>query len=559
MSFFRSPGNSTVQTPQYTGVQMQASSSALPIPILWGMTLVAPNVVWAGDFLASPQYSQPSGKGGVFGGAGSSQPTGYEYFSALVFGLCEGPISTVRWGYDGQDTYSLYQLNCGIIKGATPQTPWSYLSANHPKRALAYPGTALVVSSSFDLGSSASVGSLSFEVVGAFSGTSVTTTDADPAQIVFDFLTNAQYGVGFPAGSIDATALYGLTGASYQAYCAAIGIGLSPALTDQESANSILARWLQLTNSTAVWSGGRLKIIPFGDAPVTGTLNGGGSTQLPAQRDAGLRSYRRRLHRRHRRRPGHRHALRSLFDAQRRQSRGAEPRTDGRLRADRVATELLRADADPGARPERDRELRPAHRPDRHGARDLHRRDRPDRGAAHPPARALCPQHLCVQALVGMLPARADGHRHAERCQSRSREDAGAHSRDRRGRRWAADGHGGGISRGDRVDARLRGRCLDLRGDRLAQRRAGAGQHADHLRAAVRSHRRHRANPHRHLGRYERRRRSQLGRCGDLRFDRQHHLPDDRCGLGALAHGRACNRARCAARLGIRHAASELR
>ena len=281
MSFLRSPGNSQVQTPQYTGVQMQASSSALPIPILWGMTLVAPNVVWAGDFVASPQYSQSSGgKGGIFGGGGSSQPTGYQYFSALVFGLCEGPISAVRWGYDGQDTYSLYQLNCGVLKGTTPQTPWSYLSANHPKRALAYPGTALVVSPSFDLGSSASVGSLSFEIVGPFSGSSVTTTDADPAQIVFDFLTNAQYGVGFPAVSIDATSLLGLTGASYQAYCAAVGIGLSPVLTDQEAANSILARWLQLTNATAVWSGGRLKIVPFGDAPISGTLNGGGAASF---------------------------------------------------------------------------------------------------------------------------------------------------------------------------------------------------------------------------------------------------------------------------------------
>lgn len=279
MSFFRSPGNSQVVTPQYTGVQMQASSSALPIPILWGMTLVAPNVVWAGDFLASPQYSQTSGKGGMFGG-GSGQPTGYEYFTALVFGLCEGPITAVRWGYDGQDTYSLYQLNCQVIGGATPQAPWSYLTANHPKRALAYPGTALVVSPSYDLGSSASVGSLSFEVVGTFSGSSVTATDADPAEIVFDFLTNAQYGVGFPAASIDATSLYGLTGATYQAYCAAAGIGLSPALVDQEGASSILARWLQLTNSTAVWSGGRLKIIPFGDAPIGGVLASGATASF---------------------------------------------------------------------------------------------------------------------------------------------------------------------------------------------------------------------------------------------------------------------------------------
>lgn len=282
MSFFRSPGNSQVQTPQYTGVQMQASSSALPIPIVWGTTLVAPNVVWSGDFYAQPQYSQSSGgKGGLFGGGGGgSQVTGYLYFSALVLGLCEGPITSVQWGYDGQNTYSLYQLNCSVITGSTPQTPWSYLSARHPDRALAYPGTALVVSPSFDLGSSASVSSLSFEAVGPFAGSSVNANDADPAQIVFDFLTNAQYGVGFPAASIDATALYGLSGGSYQAYCAAVGVGLSPALTDQEAANTILARWLQLTNSTAVWSGGRLKIVPFGDAPIGGTLNSGSTASF---------------------------------------------------------------------------------------------------------------------------------------------------------------------------------------------------------------------------------------------------------------------------------------
>ena len=275
MSFLRSPGNSQVQTPQYTGIQMQASSSALPVPIMWGMTLVAPNVVWAGDFTAIAQYSQSSGKGGLLGGGGG-QVSGYDYMTALVFGLCEGPITNVRYGYDGQSTYGLGALNCSLIKGATPQAPWSYLSANHPKRAIAYPGTALIVSPAYDLGSSSSVGSLSFEVVGAYSGTSVTNTDADPAMIIGDFLTNAQYGVGFPAALIDATTLYGASGgSSYQAYCAAVGIGMSPALTDQEAANSTLARWLQLTNSTAVWSGGKLKFIPYGDSPATGTLISG--------------------------------------------------------------------------------------------------------------------------------------------------------------------------------------------------------------------------------------------------------------------------------------------
>lgn len=280
MSFLRSPQSSTVVTPQYTGIQVQASSSALPIPIIWGVPLVAPNVVWAGDFVALPQYSSSSGKGGLFG-SGGGQLTGYDYRTAVALGLCEGPISAVRWAYDGQTTYYLSDLNFGLLKGPTPQNPWGYLTANHPAKAINYPGTALVVSPSYDLGSSSSIGSLSFEVVAAFSGTSVTHDDADPALIVGDFLTNAQYGVGFPAASIDATTLYGASGdGSYQTYCAAIGIGLSPALTNQEAANSVLSRWLQLTNSTAVWSGGKLKFIPYGDAPATGTLFSGTSVNF---------------------------------------------------------------------------------------------------------------------------------------------------------------------------------------------------------------------------------------------------------------------------------------
>ena len=56
---------------------------------------------------------------------------------------------------------------------------------------------------------------------------------------------------------------------SFQTYCKAVGFGLSPALTNQEQASSILARWLQLTNAAAVWSGGLLKLIPYGDAATT--------------------------------------------------------------------------------------------------------------------------------------------------------------------------------------------------------------------------------------------------------------------------------------------------
>lgn len=273
MSFLRSAGSSPVATPQFTGLQIQTSSSALPIPILYGTTRVAPNIIWANKFQAVAQYSQPTGgKGGLFSPSSGPQLTGYDYTTAIMMGLCEGPIANLVTAFNGQSTSDPADINVSFVSGTTPQVPWNWLATNYPGQALGYGGTALAVSSYFDLGSSAAIGSLSFEVAGRLIGSgTVDAKDADPASIIYDFLTSAQYGVGFPAASIDATTLFGSNGdASYQTYARAHRLAFSPSLTDQEAANSILARWLQLTNATAVWSGGRLKIMPFGDAVAAG-------------------------------------------------------------------------------------------------------------------------------------------------------------------------------------------------------------------------------------------------------------------------------------------------
>ena len=74
-----------------------------------------------------------------------------------------------------------------------------------------------------------------------------------------------------------------------------------PALTDQEQASSILARWLQICNCAAVWSGGQLKFIPYGDAAIAaGTQvtvrrsdrapDAGSTTALRRRRDHRLRA-----------------------------------------------------------------------------------------------------------------------------------------------------------------------------------------------------------------------------------------------------------------------------
>ena len=261
MSFFRAK---TIQQPIYTGLQIQTSTNALPIPIVWGIARLAPNAIWYNNFQVHNAKTS-SGKGGLF----SSPTSGYDYTAAIILSLCEGPIAGVGQIWRDQSTYNLTELGLSLFSGTTPQTTWSYLSTLYPSQSLAYQGTAFVASGDYDLGASATISNHNFEIKGILAATGINGVDADPAQVVSDFLTNAQYGVGFPASSVNATTLFGSGGdASYQTYCKAVGFALSPALTNQESAQTILTRWLQLTNTAAVWSGGLLKFIPYGDEAI---------------------------------------------------------------------------------------------------------------------------------------------------------------------------------------------------------------------------------------------------------------------------------------------------
>jgi len=261
---------SQTTTPDYTGLQIQTAVNTLPVPIVWGESKLAPNVVWYNNFQTqNGGKSSGGGKGGLFNT--SDQAT---YSAAVIMALCEGQINGINQIWKDQSVYSLSELGLTPVLGSTPQTVWAYIASAYPSEALAYQGTAYVCSSDYSLGAAATLDNHDFEVQGIFYGSGINGLDADPAQIVNDFLTNAQYGVGFPSASIDATTLFGSGGdASFQTYCKAIGIGLSPALINQEKASSILQRWLQLANTAAVWSGGQLKFIPYGDSSTTAGTN----------------------------------------------------------------------------------------------------------------------------------------------------------------------------------------------------------------------------------------------------------------------------------------------
>ena len=262
MSWFYNRPKSDIK-PDYTGLQLQTAVSTLPIPIFYGQTKGAPNVVYYNNFRTTPQTSN-AGKGGS-----NKTVTGYSYSADVIMALCEGPISGLGYIWRDRSTYTLAGLGLTLFVGSTPQSPWGYLTSNAPTEAMSYQGTAYVGAANYTLGSGASLGNHNFEIIGVLAGTGVNGVDADPARMIYDFLTNAQYGVGFNPASINLATLYGSGGdASLQTYCRAMGIALSAALSSPDPASSTLTRWLQLTNCAAVWSGGRLNFIPYGDIAI---------------------------------------------------------------------------------------------------------------------------------------------------------------------------------------------------------------------------------------------------------------------------------------------------
>ena len=255
--------------PDYTALEIQTAASTLPIPIVYGQNKLAGNIIWYANFRAGPGTGGKGsgGKGGLTGSSAASDD--YTYYADLIIGVCEGPISGFGWVYKNQSIYLLLELGLGWYNGTTPQSTWPYLASIYPYDALAYQGTAYVWGAGYNLGDSASIGNHNFEVLGILAGSGVNGSDADPAQVIYDFLTNAQYGCGFNAASISGTSLFGSGGdGSLQTYCKSMGIAFSPVLDSQEAANSILTRWLQLLNCAAVWSGGELKFIPYGDTAI---------------------------------------------------------------------------------------------------------------------------------------------------------------------------------------------------------------------------------------------------------------------------------------------------
>ena len=129
MGFLKRSSNTK---PDYTALQLQTSVSILPIPIVWGKTKIAPNLIWYANFQAVPGGSGKGagGKGGLLGGGVSSSE--YTYSADVIMALCEGPINAIGYVWKDLGVYGLEQLGLGYFNGSTPQPVWPYLAAIYP-------------------------------------------------------------------------------------------------------------------------------------------------------------------------------------------------------------------------------------------------------------------------------------------------------------------------------------------------------------------------------------------------------------------------------------------
>ena len=253
-------GGGNIHTEEQRALSLRVNQSAYggAKTRVWGKFRVAGNLLDYMDFKSIPHTTTQS-SGGKGGGGVTSSNTSYTYTAGVITGLCTGTIAGVGKIWQDKKVSDLTKLGFSLKTGALRQAVWSHLTAKHADRAVNYSGIAYVANNAFDLGSTPSQPNLSFEVFGEriIAGGD----DAAAADIIYDIVADPLEGVGLAADVLADTADYAL-------WCAEMGLSLSVGAVSQTPARDLIAQLLKATMAEAVWSAGKIKIIPYGDEPV---------------------------------------------------------------------------------------------------------------------------------------------------------------------------------------------------------------------------------------------------------------------------------------------------
>ena len=262
-----SPFVNAFDHPQLNSLRYNTSQAGSPIPLCYGTQRVTVNLIEFWGFSGS----SGGGKGGKgLGQTGGKKGSNQNFSVDVAFGLCQGPASfagpsgNLRIWSNGGVALGLGNVGLNGYAGDDGQSPDPVFASADPNTpVLGYSGTCYVTGTPLQLGGSPALPNLQFEIGGTAAGTAGPSFpfDARPDAIVSDLLTNPRYGAGFPSGNLDSAGSL----ADWGNYCQAAQLAMSLLLDRQQPC----ARWLeeiaQLTVSAVVWSGGMLKVIPYGD------------------------------------------------------------------------------------------------------------------------------------------------------------------------------------------------------------------------------------------------------------------------------------------------------
>lgn len=277
-------GSTTISTSdkRINSMRIQQSAYGLTQPLIYGKNRVEANMFWYGDFKATAHTTTT--KSGGKGGKTKTKNTTYTYSASLMLGLCENKIKDI--GIIWRDKEQIVTKQEKIRVGGTAFHPiyeyrtvtpidqigfelfdgdhnpvWGYLVSKHPDEAVHYPFLGYVACANYDLGGSAALSNHNFEVISDITF-SETIHDANPADVIEDFITNPRYGAAPSLNMADLS--------EFRTYCAATNLLISPALTEQREAFEIISEIVEAVNCAVVPSPDGLKIRSYGDSAVTG-------------------------------------------------------------------------------------------------------------------------------------------------------------------------------------------------------------------------------------------------------------------------------------------------
>jgi len=206
------------------------------VPLVWGTVVCeGPNVVWYGDLLQYPLEGKI--KGSLFSGS-KRFIRAFQYFVGIQMALCRGPVALLRiwvgdttiftgnFTTDNEVFIELRNLfggddvgNGGMVgtiafkTGSQTQAADPYLATFQSVGGVAprYVGTAYVVYRKGWIGNSTSIKPWKFEVrripngLGLANASVNSGNDANPMNVLYELLTNTEWGFGFNPSDIDIT------------------------------------------------------------------------------------------------------------------------------------------------------------------------------------------------------------------------------------------------------------------------------------------------------------------------------------------------------------------